>query len=98
MLTEILKWVFSIVGIRGMSATVLLILLLVLAYGNTAVSAGATVSRGVSYLRFTAAVIIAGLLSGVLMLDPEQLQDLLRLVSSIDWTALWREVTEYVRR
>lgn len=93
MLSEVAKWAFEAVGIRGMSATVLLTLLLILAYGNKAVSAGATMSRGLSHLQVTAAILIAGLLSGVLMLDVQQLQQLLDLATSIDWVALWREVT-----
>lgn len=93
MLAEVLKWVFGVLGVRGTSATVLLALLLVLAYGNKAVSAGQTASRGLSHLQVVAVVLTIGLLSGVLMLDTEKLRELLDLAASVDWFRLWREVT-----
>lgn len=95
---QIIEWVVNVVGIQGISVTVVVVLLAVasiaskigslFAPASKAVNAGTSVSRTLAYIKVISITLLALSLLGIASIDTTALREYHSIVQSVDWSWL----------
>lgn len=83
---------FGLGKVLGGSFGIVMVLLAFILHASKVSTVGSVVGSGLGYLKFTAALMIFLVLTGVVSIHPDQVVELWNTVTSIDWRTIWEAV------